>query len=146
VVEVTHLNYDTHEDNFQKHRLLAGDLDPALSSLVRDLADRHLLESTVILCLGEFGRTPRINPNDGRDHWPGGFSCLVGGAGLSRGIVLGATDPAGNRKDPDDPIQLPDLYATVLQALGIDFTHQVITPIGRPIRLSDGKPIARLLA
>lgn len=145
VVEVTHLNYDAHEDNFNKHRSLAGELDPALSSLVRDLVERQLFESTVILCLGEFGRTPRINPKEGRDHWPTGFSCLVGGGGLARGVVLGATDPTGLRKDPDDPIQIPDLYASVLQALGIDFTHQVITPIGRPIRFSDGKPIARLM-
>lgn len=146
VVEVTQLNYDSHEDNFTKHRSLAADLDPALSSLVRDLAERHLLESTVVLCLGEFGRTPRINPKEGRDHWPSGFSCLLGGAGLARGVVLGATDPTGSRKEPDDPIHLPDLYATVLQTLGIDFAHPVITPIGRPIRYTEGSPIARLLA
>lgn len=145
VVEITQLNYDTHEDNFNKHRTLVGDLDPALSALVRDLADRHLLESTVLLCLGEFGRTPRINSKEGRDHWPSGFSCLVGGGGLARGVVLGATDPTGSRKEPDDPIQIPDLYATLLQTLGIDFTQQVITPISRPIRFSDGKPIERLL-
>jgi uncharacterized protein (DUF1501 family) len=145
VVEVTQLNYDAHEDNFNRHRSLAADLDPALSALIRDLGDRHLLESTVLLCLGEFGRTPRINPKEGRDHWPTGFSCLVGGAGLARGTVIGATDPTGHRKAPDDPIQLPDLYATVLHALGIDFSHTVMTPIGRPIRFSDGKPIARLL-
>lgn len=145
VVEVTHLNYDTHEDNFNKHRLLAADLDPALSALVRDLADRRLLESTVLLCIGEFGRTPRINSKDGRDHWPGGFSCLVGGGGLARGVVLGATDPAGLRKDPDFPIRIPDLYATVLKTLDIDFARQVTTPIGRPMRFSDGKPIGQLL-
>ena len=144
-VEVTHLNYDSHADNFNKHRSLASELDPALSSLVRELADRHLLESTVLLCLGEFGRTPRINPQEGRDHWPSGFSCLIGGGGLARGAVLGSTDPTGSRKAPDDPVQIPDLYATVLQTLGIDSTHQVITPIGRPIRYADGKPIKRLL-
>lgn len=146
VVEVNQLNYDTHEDNFNKHRTLAGDLDPAVSSLVRDLADRDLLESTALLCLGEFGRTPRINAKDGRDHWPSGFSCLLGGAGLARGVVIGATDPAGSRKEPEVPIHIPDLYATVLHTLGIDFAHQVITPIGRPMRLSDGRPIEQLLA
>jgi uncharacterized protein (DUF1501 family) len=145
VVEITHLNYDSHEDNFNRHRALAAELDPALSTLVHDLADRHLLDSTALLCLGEFGRTPKINPKEGRDHWPSGFSCLVGGGGLAQGVVLGATDPTGSRKEPDNPVQIPDLYATVLQALGIDFAHQVITPIGRPLRLSDGQPIARLL-
>ncbi len=144
-VEVTHLNYDSHENNFSHHQSLAAELDPALSSLIRDLAERKLLESTVILCLGEFGRTPRINPKDGRDHWPSGFSCLVGGGGLASGVVLGSTDPTGSRKEPDDPIQIPDLYATMLQTLGIDFEHQVITPISRPIRYSEGKPIKRLL-
>jgi hypothetical protein len=146
VVEVTHLNYDTHEDNFNKHRLLAADLDPALSSLMHDLAERRLLESTAVLCLGEFGRTPRVNAKEGRDHWPNGFSCLVGGGGVAGGLVVGATDPTGSRKEPEDPVAIPDLYATVLHALGIEFSRQIITPIGRPLRLSDGKPIERLLA
>lgn len=144
-VEVTLQNFDSHKDNFAKHRENAAVLDPALDALLRDLYDRDLLASTVVLCLGEFGRTPKINGDDGRDHWPHGFSCLVGGGGLQGGIVLGATDPTGNVEQPDDPIQVADLYATVLKALGIDPTHQVETSIGRPIRYSDGAPISRLL-
>ena len=144
-VEVTLQNFDTHNQNFGQHSELSAVLDPAFAALLTDLHDRDLLASTVVLCLGEFGRTPQINGADGRDHWPHGFSCLLGGGDLRRGVLLGATDPSGERKDPEDPIPVPDLYATILQGLGIDPTHQINTSIGRPIRYSDGTPIERLL-
>jgi uncharacterized protein (DUF1501 family) len=146
VVEVSHGNYDGHENNFQLHRTLASQLDPALAALVGDLVARDLFKSTVVLCVSEFGRTPSINAQDGRDHWPGGFSCLLGGGGLARGVVLGATDPTGEQKEPADPVQVPDLVATVLAALGIEHSRAVITPIGRPVHLSEGKPLSKLLA
>ena len=145
-VEVTLQNFDTHSENFGQHRELASALDPALASLLKDLSERDLLASTVVLCLGEFGRTPQINGADGRDHWPHGFSCLVGGGGLRSGVLIGATDPQGENQAPTDPIAVPDLYATVLRGLGIDPTYEVNTSIGRPIRYSDGAPIDRLLA
>ena len=88
----------------------------------------------------------KINGADGRDHWPHGFSCLLGGGDLRSGVLLGATDPAGERETPADPIPVPDLHATVLKGLGIDPSHQVDTSIGRPIRYSDGTPIDRLLS
>jgi uncharacterized protein (DUF1501 family) len=94
---------------------------------------------------GEFGRTPAINPLDGRDHWPHGFSCLLGGAGIAAGRVIGATDPEGREKSPVDPVAIPDLAATVLDALGIDFTREVATPVGRPMKLAAGTPVASLL-
>jgi hypothetical protein len=144
-VEVTLQNFDTHDQNFGKHRELSAVLDPAFATLLKDLDDRDLLASTVVLCLGEFGRTPKINGADGRDHWPHGFSCLLGGGDLRRGVLLGATDPAGESEAPEDPIPVPDLYATVLKGLGIDPAHKVDTSIGRPIRYSDGTPIERLL-
>src|SRR5690606_15637817 len=77
-VEVTLSGFDTHANNFDGHRDQAAILDPALATLVTDLASRDLLASTVILVIGEFGRTPKINPLDGRDHWPNGLSCLLG--------------------------------------------------------------------
>jgi hypothetical protein len=144
-IEVTHENYDSHSNNFATHRKNAVVLDAAFASLLGDLGERDLLDSTVVLCIGEFGRTPAINPDDGRDHWPSGFSCLVGGGGLSAGVVIGATDPTGDRKEPEDPVPVADLYATILRALGIDPTHQVPTPIGRPMRYSAGTAIDRLL-
>jgi uncharacterized protein (DUF1501 family) len=98
----------------------------------------------VVLVMGEFGRTPSINPLDGRDHWPHGFSCLLAGAGIACGQVIGSTDPAGVAKQPADPVEIPDLSATVLAALGIDGVREVTTSIGRPMKLSAGTPIPRL--
>jgi hypothetical protein len=144
-VEVVHENYDSHSNNFDTHKKNAVVLDGPLAALLGELDQRDLLQSTVILCIGEFGRTPKINAEDGRDHWPAGFSCLLGGGGLRAGQVVGATDPTGERKEPDNPIQVADLYATILKALGIDPTYQVPTPIGRPMRYSSGTPIEQLL-
>jgi len=146
VIEIALQNFDTHENNFAKNRELAGVLDPGFAALVADLAERDLLDSTALLCLGEFGRTPKINAKDGRDHWPAAFSCLMGGGGLTPGVLIGATDPTGERKEPDNPIQLPALYATILRTLGIDPAHPSATPIGRPIKYSDGTVIPELLA
>jgi uncharacterized protein (DUF1501 family) len=145
VVEVAMAGFDTHEKNFAQVRNLATQLDPALAALIGDLAERDLLTSTVVLCLGEFGRTPKINPKDGRDHWPTGFSCLVGGGGLQSGRVVGATDPTGTETQPQNPVKIADLYATILRAVGIDPEHQVVTPIGRPMKYSEGTPIMELL-
>jgi hypothetical protein len=145
-IEVAQDGFDTHADNFNGHTLRAGYLDPAISTLLTELADRDLLQSTVVLVIGEFGRTPAINPASGRDHWPTGFSCLVGGGGLAAGRVVGATDPTGEKKQPVDPVEVPDLYATILHTLGVDFARELITPIGRPMKLCPGKPIEALLA
>lgn len=144
-VEVTQDGFDTHADNFSGHTLRAGIMDPAIAMLLKELTERDLLQSTVVLVIGEFGRTPNINPLEGRDHWPTGFSCLLGGGGLRGGQVLGATDPTGEKKDPEDPITIPDLCATVLRTLDIEHERELITPIGRPLKLSEGTPIERLL-
>ena len=95
---------------------------------------------------GEFGRTPTINPLDGRDHWPNGFSCLIGGGGIRSGLVIGETDPFGTETKPKDPIEMADLYATILHRLGIDHEKEIITPIGRPMKFCAGQPIERLMA
>jgi uncharacterized protein (DUF1501 family) len=144
-VEVTLAGFDTHADNFAGHAALAGTLDPALAALVTDLERRDLLDSTVILVTGEFGRTPSINPLEGRDHWPHGFSALLAGGGIARGCVVGATDPDGRARVPSDPVDVADLTATVLAALGIDFAREIATPAGRPMRLSGGRVVERLL-
>lgn len=149
-IQVTLPGFDTHANNFEGHQTQARILDPALAALVDDLAERDLLPSTVLLCIGEFGRTPRINGLEGRDHWPNGFACLVGGGGLRSGVVLGATDPdaqvADKTRPPHDPVTIPDLYATILATMGVDASEEIITPIGRPLRLAEGSPIERLLA
>jgi uncharacterized protein (DUF1501 family) len=104
-----------------------------------------LLERTLVVCGGEFGRTPKLNAFQGRDHWPNGFSLLLAGGGIRAGHVLGETDPDG-KLDPKNPVGVPDIHATLLAALGIDYKLVRQTPIGRTVKLSEGTPIAELLA
>jgi uncharacterized protein (DUF1501 family) len=143
VVEVELTGWDTHQDNFTRSKKLMHDLDPALAHLVQDLKERGLLDSTLVLCLGEFGRTPRINPSDGRDHHPAAFSVAMAGGGIRAGQVVGVTDEEG-RTVKDRPVQVPDLFATVLSLMGIDPTT-LYTASDRPITLANkGKVIKEI--
>jgi uncharacterized protein (DUF1501 family) len=144
-IEVTLEGFDTHTKNFSGHETNCKILDPAFAALINDLKERDLFESTVVLWIGEFGRTPKINPLGGRDHWPTGFSAVVGGGGFRSGLVIGETDPDGTKTDPIDPIEIHDLYATILKALGVEYNKELTTPIGRPMALCKGRPIDRLL-
>ncbi len=148
-IQVVLRGFDTHANNFEGHETQADLLDPAFAALIDDLADRDLLDSTVVLCIGEFGRTPWINGLDGRDHWPNGFSCVVGGGGLRSGVVIGATDPDAQFQDktvpPHEPMTVQDLYATILKVMNVDGSEEIITPIGRPLMLCEGTPIDRLI-
>jgi hypothetical protein len=144
-VEVNLGGWDSHVNNHEIHAKLAPTLDTALSALLSDLLARDLLQKTVVICGGEFGRTPEMNRLGGRDHWPHGFTMLLAGGGLRGGIALGETDPEGGR-EIKDRYEVPDLHATVLTALGLDPAHEELAPIGRPIKLSEGKPIAALLS
>lgn len=144
-IEVSMTGFDTHANNYEGMQTQAEILDPGLSTLIRDLKERDLLDSTIVMCLGEFGRTPNINPLDGRDHWPSGFSCLLGGGGLKSGLVIGETDPTGEKKAPRDPVPVENLFSTVLHQLGIDPQKELITPIGRPMALAQGELIEPLL-
>ena len=143
-IEVELNGWDTHANNFSGHETQNAILDPALATLLADLRERDLLKSTLVVCAGEFGRTPKINPLDGRDHWNKGFSVALAGAGVRGGQVYGAADPAG-KEEPVDPVTVDDFYATVLTALGINPSIEHITPIGRPIKLSEGKPLRQVL-
>lgn len=143
-VEVTLGGWDTHADNHNLCRKLVAELDPAFSTLVRDLKERDLLRKTVVLCAGEFGRTPKVNRLGGRDHWPTGFSMAVAGGGLRGGLAIGETDPEGVKKPPV-PVEVADMHATVLKAVGLDPQKVNASPIGRTVKLSEGKPLAALL-
>ncbi|HZZ77556.1 MAG TPA: DUF1501 domain-containing protein [Gemmataceae bacterium] len=143
-VEVTLSGWDTHADNHEGCRTQAAILDPAFAGLIRDLKERQLLRRTVVICAGEFGRTPTINRLGGRDHWPNGFSVILAGGGLRGGLAIGATDPEG-RREPTDPVNIEDIHATVMSALGIEYGRLMQTPIGRTVRFSEGTPIRRLI-
>lgn len=144
-VEVTLSGWDTHVNNHQFCANLLKQLDPAFSALLKDLKARKLLDSTVVICAGEFGRTPTINLGGGRDHWTNGYSLALAGGGIRGGTVIGETDPEGV-KDPTTPVGVEDVHATVLTALGIRPGTEKIAPITeRPIKLSEGKPIKTLL-
>jgi hypothetical protein len=145
-VEVTLDGWDSHVNNHEIHRNRLKILDPAVSALLRDLRRRDLLDQTVVVCGGEFGRTPKVNLAGGRDHWPNGYTIALAGGGLGGGRVLGETDPAGI-KNPVQPYSVADIHATVLSAVGLDPRKENIAPAtSRPLKLSEGKPIASLLA
>lgn len=150
-VEVTLRGWDTHANNHENHTENAKTLDPAFAALIRYLKERELLDDTVVMCGGEFGRTPRINPAGGRDHWPHGFTVALAGGGIRGGRVVGETSPdpdleaEDKTKDIVEPHNIADVHATVLKTLGIDFEQELQTPIGRPMVVSQGAPIDGLL-
>jgi hypothetical protein len=143
-VEVTLGGWDTHSKNHESCRELAKTLDPAFAALLGDLRTRGLLDRTIVLCCGEFGRTPEINKLEGRDHWPHGFTVALAGGGIRGSRVIGATDPQGG-KEVEDPKKVADVHATVLAALGLDPRKENISSAQRPIKLADGQPIGELL-
>ncbi len=144
-VEVSLGSWDSHVNNHEVHRGHLKALDPALAALIRDLKERKRLDRTIVICCGEFGRSPKINLAGGRDHWTGGYSMALAGGGIKGGLVLGETDPEGT-KDPTRPTSIEDAHATILSALGLDPAKENIAPAtGRPIKLSQGKAIRELL-
>ncbi|MFK8112221.1 MAG: DUF1501 domain-containing protein [Rubripirellula sp.] len=150
-VEVTLGGWDSHAANHTLQSRACEKLDPALAALLARLEEQELLDSTLVICGGEFGRTPSINPAEGRDHHPHGFSIMLAGAGIRRGFVHGATDPNPVKsKDPlahvSDPVSVADIHATILDVLGVDYEEELETPIGRPMKRSEGKPITSILA
>src|SRR5262249_16456116 len=119
-------------------------LDRGFAALIQDLAQRGLLKETLVICMGEFGRTPTINAQNGRDHWSEVFSAVLAGAGIKGGQVVGASHAEGaNVKEL--PVTVPDLYTTLLATWGVNAKTQYRTPEGRPIRLVEqGKVITEL--
>jgi hypothetical protein len=140
------LGWDTHAQNFQTVERLCGVLDAGWSTLMTDLRTRGLLDSTLIVWMGEFGRTPKINESAGRDHFPNAWSTVLAGGGIRGGQAIGNTGVDGEEVK-DRPVSVPDLFATVIKGLGIDPSKQNIEDNGRPIRLVDLKanPIKEVL-
>ncbi len=140
------LGWDTHAQNFDMVKQLSGVLDPAWGTLMQDLKDRSLLDSTLIVWMGEFGRTPQINGANGRDHFASAWSTVLAGGGIKGGQAVGKTSDDGMTVD-DRPVTVPDLLATVAMALGIDPTKQNNSNVNRPIRIAEkgAQPIKEIL-
>jgi uncharacterized protein (DUF1501 family) len=142
-VTVDHSNWDTHYDNFnllEEH--LLPDFDAAIPSLFADLHDRGMLEKTLVIVTGEFGRTPRINKDAGRDHWGPCFSVLLGGGGIQGGRVLGQSDKWAERP-ADSPYGPEDLAATLFNQMGINPKEEFRTAEGRPVAIVNGGRVIR---
>jgi hypothetical protein len=141
-------NWDSHAQNFNTVRTLSQTLDPAWGTLMEDLRERGMLESTLIVWMGEFGRTPRINGNQGRDHFPNAWTTVLAGGGLRGGRVVGRTSADGMRVESDHPTSVPDFLATVCHAVGVDPRKQNMSPQRRPIRVVEesARPIREVLA
>lgn len=145
-VEVTLGGWDTHANNFTSVERLAGNLDQAVSTLLTDLERRGLLEETVVVLATEFGRTPHINDDDGRDHFPKAFSGFMAGGGIKGGVAYGKTDERGENV-VENKVSVPDFNATVAYALGLPLDQIIYSPSKRPFTVADkGQPIMQLFA
>jgi hypothetical protein len=136
-VEVGLDGWDTHLDNFNRVKELCGQVDQPMAHLVADLKDRGMIDDTLVIWMGEFGRTPRINPRAGRDHYPRAFNVALAGGGIRGGQVIGRTDEGG-ADVADRPVTVADLFQTFCKSLGIDAAKENMSPIGRPIKIVDG--------
>lgn len=145
-VEVRLGNWDTHQDNFDAVKGLARQCDPALAALIADLKHRGLFDKTLIVWTGEFGRTPRVNPRTGRDHWPRNFNALLAGGGVKGGQVIGETSKDGTSL-VKDPVSVPDLFCSICKSLEVNPSKENMSPLGRPMKIVDGgKPVDGLFA
>ena len=136
-VEVSAGNWDTHYDNFSRSRELCQQVDRPYAALLRDLKGRGLLDKTLVVWMGEFGRTPRINARGGRDHFPRAFDVALAGAGVRGGQVIGATDSSG-AEVVERPVRVTDLFRTFCHSLNIDADHEFMSSVGRPIKIVEG--------
>jgi hypothetical protein len=136
-------NWDSHEKLFARHRQLIPPSDQGFSALIEDLDQRGLLDSTLVVGMGEFGRTPRVNKSGGRDHWPDCYTVVLAGGGVRGGAVYGASDKAG-AYPALDPVTPGDLAATIFWRFGLDPAAEVRDQTGRPFLLAAGDPLHQL--
>ena len=136
--------WDTHQNNHERVKANAGLVDPAFATLINDLKANGMLDRTLVLWMGEFGRTPKINPNAGRDHFPRVFNAAIAGGGVKGGQVVGESTPDGTAVK-DNPVAVNDLLASVCHALKIDSHKENMTPVGRPIKIVDGGNVVKEL-
>ena len=136
-VKVTSYHWDTHGDNFNMHRVMVPQVDQPFAALITDLEERGLLDHTLVVLMSEFGRTPRINKNGGRDHWPRVSCALLAGGGIDTGQVIGSTNRLGEHA-VDRPVHFQEVFATLYRNIGIDTSIATIEDFGgRPHYLVD---------
>ncbi|MCG6156891.1 DUF1501 domain-containing protein [Rubinisphaera margarita] len=143
-VEVVSNGWDTHDDNFDRIANLAGQVDPATAALILDLEERGMLDDTLVVWMGEFGRTPRVNGRGGRDHFPRVFNGLMAGGGVRGGQVIGASTADGNDV-LDRPVSVPDLFHSICHAIGVDPEFENMSPLGRPMKIVEGGSVVHEL-
>jgi uncharacterized protein (DUF1501 family) len=137
--------WDTHVNNFASVRSLSAQLDAGWGTLMSELRDRGLLDSTTILWIGEFGRTPKINDNAGRDHFPNAWTCVLAGGGVKGGQYYGKTSDDGEEV-VDGKVDIPDVLATLCRAVGVSPDKENVSNQGRPVKISEGNPIEAVVA
>lgn len=136
-VEVRSSSWDSHQDNFEQCATRAGEVDPAMATLIMDLKDRGMLDDTLVVWMGEFGRTPKVNARTGRDHYPRVFNLAMAGGGIIGGQVYGASTKDGSAVE-DSPVTVQDLFQTVCKSLNVKAEHENLSPLGRPMKIVDG--------
>jgi hypothetical protein len=134
-VKVNSYGWDTHGDNFNGHASLVPKFDQAFAAIVADLADRRMLDHVLVIALSEFGRTPRINGHVGRDHWPEAWSLVMGGCGIKRGVVVGATNDLGTFVTTEE-LDIGHMFHTWFKALGIDPAQTEYDNGGQPLPIA----------
>ena len=145
-VEVVTDGFDTHADNFDRLADLTPAIDQGLAALLADLDGRGLLRQTLVVLATEFGRTPDIDQDQGRNHYPKAFSCLLAGGGVQGGRTFGRTDADG-REVEEDPVSIQDFNATLAYCLGLPLDQKLTSPSGRPFTVADkGEPITAILS
>jgi hypothetical protein len=145
-VEVTRGGWDTHDNNFERVAANCADIDKALGALLLDLEMRGLLDDTLVVLTSEFGRTPRINGRDGRDHWPKAFSAFFAGGAIKGGTIYGSSDDKA-MEVAENPVRPEDLNATIAYALGLSVNDIHYSPSGRPFQVAhEGQPILDILS
>jgi hypothetical protein len=143
-VTLTYGSWDHHDNIKSSNASQMPNFDKAFAALIRDLSDRGLLDSTLVMVTTEFGRTPKINKTAGRDHWPKVFSIALAGGGIKKGYVHGASDATGGEPD-SDPLTVEDYAATIYHQMGIDPDKDLIAPGNRPLRIVNGGKVAKEL-
>jgi len=145
-IEVNRGGWDTHSNNFESVANNCADLDKGLSALLIDLELRGLLQDTMVVLVSEFGRTPRINNGNGRDHWPYGFSAFLAGGGVKGGTVYGKMDKIGRNPVEGRFVDPAGLNATIGYAMGLPLNDIQYSPSGRPFKIAhDGEPLLDVL-